>query len=161
MKKGIINRPEVSQSCQISDGAMTDCKTKFEELKKASDVFSSKTIPKMEASFEEYFKQLTGIRTNLACMSCDPKAQDSYNIAGQTVRITREQYQTFAEGILGFHLIKYTEVLEYIKLYIQYATLINPAANLLIDDYDDRLRIVQDETQKCFKAKSEDKNFEL
>lgn len=94
-------------------------------------------------------------------MSCDPAAKNSYNINGQTIRITREQYQKFAEGILGYHLTKYSEVLEYIKLYVQYATLINPAANLLLDDYDHNLRLVQDETQKCFKAKTEDKDFEI
>ena len=94
-------------------------------------------------------------------MSCDPAAKNSYNIDGQTVRITREQYQTFAEGILDYHLTKYTEVLEYVKLYVQYATLINPSANLLIDDYDGKIRLVQDQTQKCLKAKTEDKDFEI
>lgn len=94
-------------------------------------------------------------------MACDPRQIKAYNIPAKNIRINRDQYKVFAKSVLDYHLMKHTEVLEYIKLWIKYAILIKPSANILLDDYDPMLRKVQHQTQKCAKAREDSPDSDI
>jgi len=140
---------------------MKTCVEKFDELKKASDVFLNKTIPKFEEVFEKIFAKINDTRTKLACMACDPAAFQSYNLKSKTVRITRADYEDYAKAVLEYHFIRYNELLDYIKLYANYVILVQPAANILLDDYDNKIKIVEKVTKECYEASKDNKDFDF
>jgi len=97
--KGIIKKPMYSEACLISDEAKKNCDIKWEELKEASRRFLTETIPKYGKAFNETYTVFNDLRSKLACMACDPSAENSYNLAAKTVRISRETYKDFAEKV--------------------------------------------------------------
>jgi hypothetical protein len=99
IKKGIIKKPIYSDACLISDEAHKNCDTKWEELQVASKKFLTETIPKWTKAFEDNFKAYVDLKTKLACMACDPSAENAYNLTAKTVRVKKEIYKNFAEKI--------------------------------------------------------------
>lgn len=94
-------------------------------------------------------------------MACDPAAFQSYNLKSKTVRITRDDYKDYAKAVLEYHFIRYNELLDYIKLYANYVILVQPAANILLDDYDDKIKIVEKVTKECYEASKDNKDFDF
>jgi len=97
--KGVIKKPMYSEACLISDEAHKNCDTKWQELKEASKKFLTETIPKYSKAFNDVYAVFNDIRKKLACMACDPSAEDSYNLEAKTVRVERETYKNFADKI--------------------------------------------------------------